>query len=308
MERVPIDVWLVHILPTLTPIQYVVLRRTLSLFVRHPHRFPSSADFCYEALSRVMSDHHLGTAIAMGSMMLTGGFLLSVLNGDSICSYQDLDVCVVGTTLDALVEANPVIAEWIPQEEVNLQGMYDGMTVLYYQVPHPVNRMLDLIVFSHFSLMHENVHTFDMSFCSNSLCGNRLIICDLEAVVHCSTTVHISCYLRDRVASALLEGYALPDLALKCLARIDKYRRRSYTVWVVCDHEIIPHVLAFDPEYVNEATSMWQLVCHGDAERAALRQHEASCESVAVLWCKLFTSKPNSEMPQAADDPMDRSV
>jgi hypothetical protein len=277
MQRVPIDVWLHYILPALTPLEYVVLRNVLPLFIRHPNRFLSSAAFCHAALRKVLRHQEVCNELATGTLMLTGGYLLNVLNGWNGVGTQDLDICVV----EAVVNWNALVAQWIPREEHYGHGDYDGVTVIKYRLPYPDDRELDLIVFDSARLMRQYLHKFDLSFCANSLSGDRLVICDLEAVIKRKAQLWTSFYLHGRLASALTME-ALRTIYEKADRRVAKYRLRGYTICVKQDHERIPEVLCFDPDYFDEATQVY-LFSYG-AEHGALRQHQAACERIKRLW------------------------
>jgi hypothetical protein len=258
----------------------VVLRNVLPIFVRHPDRFPSSAAFCHAALRKALPHEDVCRELAAGTIMLTGGFLLNILNGDPIFSYtQDLDICVV----DWVLAESTLVTAWIPREVEYGQGGYDGFTVVKYRLPVD-EREVDLIIFEDHAQMRGYLHQFDLSFCANSLSANRLVICDLSAVVERKTQLWTSFYLQNRLASAM-DMDALRNVYEHARDRVAKYRLRGYEISVKQDHERVQEVLNYDPTYADESVTPIYALSYGE-EAAAWRQHQDACVHIRALWSK----------------------
>jgi hypothetical protein len=242
-------IFLTHLLPYLTPISYIMLRRANPKFFatdKEHKRYPSVAAVCLERCERALSQAfpltpdlsvHFMQLLRAGTITLTGGALLSLLQGEPIdLTTQDIDIACSGHALAAVCVSGMTD---------RVQAFSDGAFNDHYQVVGLEFRSATgLIATGDIFVLDDPIavlpREFDLSICGNVLCAKRLLLRDALGVLHRRCSVELNRYLR----SVRLDAKAteVEEKFLHRLARREKYRGRGYQIDVITDWSL-PAVL-----------------------------------------------------------------
>lgn len=253
------SVFLMQLIPYLTPISYIMLRRAHPIFIRGRH-YPSVASLCLARFERVLIDTFtlprsmcdaLMRALREKRLTLTGGVLLSLLQGDTIDpAEQDIDLSCAyfNGWYDNRECYEPLFG---PIKDFNFQhvGNDDNGSEITNQAFNvrplllrteclPMYQKCDVFVSVHEhteSDTQRNLNalpgTFDLSICGNTLCGDRLLLRDALGIVNQRCSVELNFYLRSvRVDADVTDVEAR---FLRQMERREKYRRRGYQIDVI---------------------------------------------------------------------------
>jgi len=257
----------------LTPLEYITLRQAA------PHRFPCSVYALVltrleQNLHRRYPDARYSDFIAVfmhelrtnRSLCLTGGALLSTLNGDDLTADQDFDVVVVpssptGLTRQDLHFIGNALAKITDLNAFMhcLSRLFNdanefALIVNYTSPPGPLHDQfsvtikpcnglkVQLLVYESYASALCAIQSFDLSFCANAigaLCGG-LVVHDMSAVRTRECCVDLIVYVRQKLAHILSVqangqfGYAA-NVVIGVFDRLKKYARRGYTINILHD-------------------------------------------------------------------------
>jgi hypothetical protein len=160
-----------------------------------------------------------------GTLRLTGGFLLSIINAENVFQCEDVDfVCTVGKIRDAHR------TEHVRNISCTLKKAIHVSTPLnFYESVFAVDTVIlnckKLQIVSIRTKLEKYLDEFDFSFCANCYGKGKLVITSPEAVKKKSSEIHLQLkygkyYIRNDTHKVLVNGRN----------RIFKYRNRGYII------------------------------------------------------------------------------
>jgi hypothetical protein len=201
-------VFITHLLPYLTPIDYLMLRRAaISFFRNTDKRYPSVAALCLQRcawafrhvfeLPQSVCDALIGH-IAANHLAFTGGALLSLLQGDRIDPVkQDIDLASrgngrFGNDFDNRADKLLGPASGAVRHTEYDYGLTYGDSAWWSVDVHGYTFQDNVSRIHHIHLraegyplepFHQLPKSSDLSVCGNLLCGQRLLLRDANGVL-----------------------------------------------------------------------------------------------------------------------------
>lgn len=245
MEWVRHPTIVLEILKYLSPIEYICLRQALSFLVRRPDVYPTSRALLWERIQKKLVERlgpDVGRLLIAGLMlgkkekiMLTGGFLLSILQGDPILPEQDIDIiCISGAfSVEVFTKAPLTVSD-----NDNPEGYNPGFNLRSLKVVPSANGIklqpiveckLQFIITSKESWENarKQIETFDLAICRNAANMNELYIQNIDAILRRRCVFELPAYLQHHTLSLNMDREAVFN---RLLGRFQKYRNRGYDI------------------------------------------------------------------------------
>lgn len=264
-----------ELIRNVTPMEYVALRQTVPLFLRRPNLYPSAKEVALWSVERnvsAMRSEEFARVFAnelrtKTCFALTGGSLLTALNGDEPQREQDYDICYVPAKpidFDELVNRNfndPLVAlKYMPElEEIFKALSFNPQETITMDLTHVYPTTIEsdrntltitittaskfkiqFLVYSLGAHACKHILQFDLSFCSNALGAWGLFIGDIEAVQSRKCTVSIELYAKQKlhviqhIGDPLIRDIVSGHVS-SVVARVRKYEQRGYEIKVLHD-------------------------------------------------------------------------
>ena len=196
--------------------------------------FKGLSFFYGEKDAQIMMEH-----IKCGNLILTGGFLLAIINGENVRVCEDVDVISIvynynrknyseltdKRTMDIMNSFSSKIklAPYEPNSYTNLNFVVETLEFVLQQSKLQLLFMPD--AHSPDLALQAHIQKFDYDFCKNMFSKNRLVVMKLLNVLDKSCRVSlVKCY-------SIFMNVAAFDINLhldKVWKRINKYRSRGY--------------------------------------------------------------------------------
>lgn len=239
------SVYINALIPFLTPVAYIMLRRANPrFFLQGGTRYVTPVAMCMQlahhmfahsfALPSVEVDA-LMKALSDGTLTLTGGALLSLLNGDPILKEQDFDVYGHDIALHDDIRLKQLLCHVnvtdITYENISCYDINKWMNMNVLEVARKGQKFSNIICFKDAETAHCYPKWFDLKFCANTLTGKRLTLCNWKAVVKRQCVLNPRHYLTALgPGDSMLEVREIVQTRIK--HRIQKYQRRGYHIQV----------------------------------------------------------------------------
>lgn len=174
------------------------------------------------------------------NICLSGGFLLSVLQGERVSSDQDLDFIVGGISLED--RSNPVFMERAFPLITKIQLIMDITSVelsgsdygsleapTLYAMVAPTGQKFQFILHETVEQAFSHPKQFDFAFCANYISSTKIVMCNYQSIISRRCTVSAFAY-----TSRMYDEYNGPTHVKE---RLIKYKQRGYDIRITYDPE-----------------------------------------------------------------------
>ena len=252
------DVLIYNIFPLLCPLDIFSLFKALPgllLFYKRKHKLAPSTN----ALKHVL-DKRLTSALcsvygkyngdmfmrqmALHHLVLTGGFLLAVLNGDSVRECSDVDfMCMTNhkdwTEFEENTRKIQSVFKDFVYKDSNKTDYDNSYAVSTFRSKEPKKKFQCIWLYQGICDYKKHVDSFDLDFCANYYDWDHLVIKSGTSVRERSCTIKLhDCYghyLHCSIPHSFIDEVVFE----KKWQRICKYRKRGYHI--VLEQQKIPN-------------------------------------------------------------------
>lgn len=242
MNGLPVDV-VALICAKLPPINYMSFRLAWSLLVRRADKFPKASVFFFRSLCRALVERlgpALGKAICASLRIegsdtyITGGFALSVLQGDPIDDAQDIDLFITEPNYES--DKHPLVRTLVDTYLVSLvydlvdyEDLVNNVRTGFFIGPEEGTSVCKIQFLTNATLVETRRHlcSFDFPFCSNLANAHTLQVKDPMAIILRSATVDLPVQLAQRIYSLHMSA---DHFTAQLSRRMAKYRARNYVI------------------------------------------------------------------------------
>ena len=203
----------------LSPISFAMLMRASPDAWRCRKRnFPwlTMEEFTMRRVEREIGIPKVVSDIRDGKIMLTGGFLLAVLNGKDTSVCQDIDflgICPYA------------------EDSVIVREPYGSLTGLIENVSDRVMNGKKLQFIQFLASVIDPISTYDFEFCRNRLGGGKLRVLNVSSILEetCFYDINLEYY---KSYFEHMHANDLANVAGRIYLRLCKYVRRGYEVCI----------------------------------------------------------------------------
>lgn len=274
-----------HLIPFLNVLDYINLRRSL---VRFSPLLPSPAQVLLRRFEhRIRNELHLKEeeAAALVSLLtqrndvlLSGGFLVSLLRGDAFRDGQDVDI---------FIDNEHVLKDSLFEGDTANDNMwdYDGIQPIYLY-----NRGIVQFIRNEARIAKESICRFDISICRNAFNANfGLRICDMDGLLSSHCIVNMSEWISN--VSRMQYRKSLKDYYIRLGDRVKKYEARGFYIgFNIGTKEEIEPLFHYPPEhapFIEEREEVYQLMGMHNPD-SCIYTKDCRCKGAgdpAARWC-----------------------